>query len=244
VSVLPFEGTHPILFGGARVVDGTRIRDGYLARPDVAGSHSVVVLVPPIAGLTSGVKDLCRRIARHGIAAFAMDPYRGKGPGRRGTADEAAAAYAAASDARAARDLDGTVRWLRSPGTEWADPDRVGLLGIGTGGRWALLAAADLPIRALAVCYSPLGLVPDREGTALEAIGDVAVPLLGIYGRADATAPATEVTAAREAQPRSEWVIYEEAGHDFLDDGGDTYDAAAAKDAIERLVAFFQGTLR
>ncbi len=239
MSVLPFEGTHPILFGAARMADGTRIRDGYLCRPDLAGSYANVVLVPSMAGITSGVKDLCRRIARYGIAVVAMDPHRGDGPGRGASDDEVAAAYADASDSRVASDLEGVVRWLRSPGTEWADPDRIGLLGLGTGGRWALLSAAQLPIRAVAVCYSPLGPVAERDGAAHDAVAGLDVPLLGLYGRDDQTAPAADVAAARATQPRSEWVIYEDTDHGFLDDGRETYDPIAAKDALERLVKFF-----
>ena len=180
MSVLPFEGTHLILFGDVRIADGSRIRDAYLARPDLAGSYASVVLVPPKAGVTSGVKDLCRRIARHGIAVVAMDPYRGAVPGRGATAEQIEEAFAATSDGRVGRDLAGVVRWLRSPGTEWADPERIGLLGLGTGGRWVLLNAADLPVGAVAVCYSPL----DDVGPAIEALTE---PLLGIYGRADET---------------------------------------------------------
>ncbi len=236
MSVMPHEGTHLILFGSVRMTAGTRIHEGYLSRPDLGGAYATVAIVPTIAGITSGVKDLCRRIARHGIAVVAMDPYRGSGPGRRAGVEDVAAAHAKVPAGRTARDLGAVVRWLRSPGTEWADPERIGVLGLGTGGRTAVVAAPDAGVRAVAVCYSPLG-------DALDAVAELSVPLLGIYGREDETVDAAVVTEARAAQPISEWVIYEDAGHDFLDDGGATYEPSAANDALDRIVAFFDRTL-
>jgi dienelactone hydrolase len=88
------------LYGSTTYAAGTRTHRGYLARPDVAGSFAVAVL---LGRITSGSKELCRQLARRGVVAVAMDWQQ---PG-------------------AARDL---MRWISAPGTPWADPARVGIV--------------------------------------------------------------------------------------------------------------------
>ena len=71
MSVLSFEGTHPILYGTATLTAGVRHARGYLARPDLEGAFPGVLVVN--ADLGSAQKDLCRMLARHGYAALAPD---------------------------------------------------------------------------------------------------------------------------------------------------------------------------
>lgn len=237
MSVLKGEdGTHVILYGSTAYPARARSVPCYLARPDLAGSYTAVLVVPPAEGITSSLKDLCRRLARHGLAALVPDLYRGSGPGRRASAEEVAAAVGQLTDRRVLADLDGAADFLRRPGTEWADPHRLGVLGIGTGGRWAVLAAAGDPsLRAVVLAYAPLA-------GALDAVGELTVPLLGLYGKDDEEAIA-DVPEAHRRHPGSEWAMYDGVGSGFLDDAGDAYDPAAAKDAEGRLVAFFAARL-
>jgi dienelactone hydrolase len=100
MSVLPGEGSYVILYGSTAFSAGTRTHNGYVARPDVAGSFPVAML---LGAVTSGTKELCRQLARRGFAAVAM---HWRQPGE-------------------ARDL---MRWISAPGTPWADPERVGVI--------------------------------------------------------------------------------------------------------------------
>lgn len=239
MSVLPGEGTHPILYGSARLSARSQIHSGYLARPDLTGSYSTVVIVPPAQGITSGLKALSRRIARRGVAVVAYDSYRGKGPGRDAAADEVAAAYVELSDARVLADLEDVHRFLRGPSTEWADPDRLGLFGIGAGGRLAVLSARQQPtIGAVVVAYAPLLDDPGRVHQAASALSELTTPLLGLHGKADELVPVDQAMSARELNPGTEWVLYQDGHHDFLDDGAPGYDEAVAADAVDRIVAF------
>ncbi len=233
MSVLPGEGTHDILYGSTGFAARTRILPGYLARPDLAGSHPAVVLVPPPAGITSSVKDLCRRLGRRGLAVAAPDLYRGAGPKRGASAADVDAALADLTARRVLADLDAVLAFLRRPGTEWADPRRIGVIGMGRSGRWAIDAVRDnSEVRALALAYVPLA-------GALDVLPQLGVSVLGLYGRADEIAPAEDAASARGRLPASQWVIYEGVDHGFLDDAGETYDPAAASDAIDRLASFF-----
>lgn len=71
VTVLSFEGTHPILYGTATLTAGVHHARGYLARPDLKGAFPGVLVVD--AQLGSAHKNLCRMLARHGYAALAPD---------------------------------------------------------------------------------------------------------------------------------------------------------------------------
>ncbi len=234
MSVLPGEGTHVILYGSTSFPTRSAHLPAYLARPDLAGSYPAIVTVPAADGVTSSIKDVARRLARHGLAVLVLDPYRGEGPGRRATAEERAAAFARLDDRRVLADLDAGLAYLRRPGTDWADPARLGMLGIGAGGRWVLRSAGEERVRAVAIASTPLAGLEDAS---------VRAPLLGLYGRDDEAVGADEVAAAHARIPQSEWVLYDGVGGGFLDDGSDGYDPEAAEDALERLVEFYTARL-
>lgn len=243
MSVLPGEGTHVILYGSTRIAARTQIHNGYLARPDLVGAYPTIVVVPDAAGVTSGVKDLARRLARHGLAVLALDLYRGDGPAR-GDAAAAMAAYDSLPDGRAISDLGDIYRNLAAPGTEWADASALGLLGIGVGGRLAILSAVNNDaIAAVAVAYAPLMNDEGRSTQASEVIAQLSVPLLGLQGKLDEVVEESQAVEARSLLPRSEWAFYPAGGHGFLDVSGDGYDEAITADAVERLVAFYLSAL-
>ena len=234
----------PILFGSVSLPARTRVNEGYLARPDLRGSYPTIVVVSPAWGITSSVTYLCRQVARHGFAVVAPDLYRGDRPSRDVSPEEALARWEKISPRRIEGDLDDTVRFLRSPGTEWSDPDRIGVLGAGIGGHAVVASAPRLGARSVALCYPPLGAGAGTHGRALvELIAEVKVPVLGIFGRDDDTVDLDLLPIARERAPRAEWVLYGGVGHGFLDDDRDGYDPVAAPDAVSRVLHFFRDTL-
>lgn len=74
MSVLKGEGTTVILYGSTSVSTGSRHFPGYLARPDLIGEWPTVVVTSPSYDAASSINDICRLIARHGIAAVAPGP--------------------------------------------------------------------------------------------------------------------------------------------------------------------------
>ena len=118
MSVLAGEGSHVILYGSTTFTVRTRSHSGYLARPDMAGSHAVAVA---LGDVTPGMKDLCRQLARRGLAAVAVDPSR----------------------AGAVADV---AKWISAPGTPWADSARVGVIVTQDGTVPAAAAAASRSI--------------------------------------------------------------------------------------------------
>ncbi len=229
MSVLKGEGKVPILYGTTSVSVGPVIRTAYLARPDLAGEWPTVIVAAPVWGVTPAVKDLCRRLARRGLAAIAPDVYDGERPARSADREAAESAHGALGDERVSGDIEIVASFVTNPAGFWSSAEYgFGVLGLGAGGPHALRAVRDGAGAAICLAYSPLAAgVP------------VAVPLLGIYGRDDDVVPVDDVLAYRAVAPHGEFVIYEGVGHDFLDDSADGYAPGAAADALERMTEFF-----
>jgi carboxymethylenebutenolidase len=223
MSVLQGEGTHPILYGSYPLPAGRHL-PAYLARPDAAGSFPASIVAHGAWGLTPSVKAAARRLARHGVAAVCPDLYRGNPPAT-GDLDEAVAEFGSLPEGRAAADLRDA--WRNATLLDWTSP--ASLLAYGSGGRVALDSAPLLPGLGAMVLM----------GTPLDAgsLGDIEVPLLGVYG-GDAAAAVKE---ARDAAGHGEFTVYREAGDEFWDEGRPGYDGEAAEHAYERIVGFLLG---
>ncbi|HKY46512.1 MAG TPA: dienelactone hydrolase family protein [Acidimicrobiia bacterium] len=246
MAVLPHEGTFSIMYGTFRVPIGSGYRPGYLSRPDEAGRFPVVLAFPGLGGLKSYQKDLCRRLARRGFACLAIDLYPGQMEADQGIGpfDDGLAAYASQSDRVISSDIDEAHEFLESEDVFWAIPDRCGVLGIDVGGRFALIAAATRPwARAAVVISTPLTGDEDREYQVADLLNHVAVPVLGLYGAADPLIAPETVDAAQDRNRNGQWLLYDGAGHDLIDDASPEYDPAAAADAETRITQFFQATL-
>ena len=237
MAVLTHEGTHPILYGGWPIPIGAGHRTGYISRPDGAGKFPVVLVLPSLDGLTSFEKDLCRRLARNGLAAIAIDFYREQH-------GDPVDSYNSLADSRAVTDLDEVHEFVISDDVDWAISGGTGVLGIDVGGRFALVAAATRPwVRSLALAYTPLTGDDDRSYQVADYLGSLPVPVLGLYGMEDEHINTSTVDEAQRRNDHGQWLLYEEAGHGFLNINGDGYHPSAADDAMTRIVAFFRATL-
>ena len=67
--------------------------------------------------------------------------------------------------------------------------------------------------------------------------------MLGLYGAEDELIDTGTVDEAQRRNASGQWLLYEGAGHGFLDIEGENYHADAAADAAQRLIQFFAATL-
>lgn len=240
VAVLPHEGTYSVMYGNLPVPVGSGYRRGYLARPDQAGRFPVVVICPDINGVSAHEKTVARRLARNGIAALAIDFYAEQPADE----DAALASYHALSDAEALRTVGEVYDYLRSEDIDWAQTERVGVLGLDVGGRFALIAGAHRAwVGAAAVVYAPLTGDEERRFPVADMLDHLPVPVLGLYGADDELIATETVDEAQNRNQAGTWLLYEGAGHGFLDEVGPGYDVSATEDAIARLVEFFGRSL-
>ncbi len=122
----------------------------------------------------------------------------------------------------------------------------VALLGLSLGGHIAYLAATELPATHLIALYpgwltnTDIGL--SRPEPTITLTPKITARTLILIGDADHAVSGEERTvverALTDAGVEHEVVVYPGVPHGFLCDRRDTYDAAAAADAWERIDAF------
>ncbi len=236
MAVLSHEGTYSILYGPWPLPIGSAHRTGYIARPDKAGVFPVVLVLPTLDGLTSFEKDLCRRLARNGIVGIAVDFYRSD--------DDPLDAYNEISDSRAITDLDEVYEFIISEDVDWAIGEGVGIFGADIGGRFALMAASRRDwARSAIVAYTPLTGDEEREFQVADSLEHLPIPVLGLYGASDDLIDIASVDEAQRRNGHGQWLLFDGAGHGFLDVEHENFEPSAAEDAQARILAFFKATL-
>lgn len=240
MATLPHEGTYSVIYGDLTVSVGSGYRGGYLARPDQAGRWPVVVVVHDLDGLGAHEKYVARRLARKGLAVVCVGLYTEKPE----SADAGLLAYNSITDGQALRVLDEAHEYLSSDDIDWAHTDRIGMLGLDVGGRFALITSAHRSwVGSLAIAYTPLTGDEQRDFPVADMLNHLATPLLGLYGTDDDLIDAASVDEAQSRNPSGQWLLYQGVGHGFLDEVGPGFDAASFEDAIVRLSDFFTRTL-
>lgn len=209
--------------------------DAILARPKTGGPCPTVIVIHENMGIdpnndTAGphFNDLARRLARQGFVAVAPNLYqRGGGP--------------EANPARQVNaDLKALFSWLQSQA--YVKSNGIGCVGFCWGGGVSVNAAISNPDMDAAVIF--YGRNPDP----IDDVARLTCPVIGFYGQADeritSGVPALEAAMKKHGK-RFESKIYPGAQHAFFNERkSDRHDAAAAADAWERTLAFYNEHLR
>jgi carboxymethylenebutenolidase len=221
--------------------DGVRV-EGIHARPDGEPTRGLV-LIPDIMGVRPLFDDMCRRLATHGIAVLAVEPWARLTPAQRASMDPPAR-MAIAKDRRdevQLGDLEAASEWLG----EHDGVGRIAVLGFCMGGMYSLKASALGRFDRAVAFYGMLRVPDDWRGPgqtdALELLTD-ACPTLAIFGGNDALIPASDIDALRaiwQGHDEHEIVVYPEGEHGFAHDPDrPTHRADDTADAWRRVLAF------
>ncbi len=218
----------------------------YRAMPESGGPFPTIVVIHEIFGVHEHIKDICRRLAKARCFAVAPALYARQG-------DPSAVAdiptvirniVAKVPDAEVASDIDATLAWAKRQ--KPPDARRLGVTGFCWGGRQTWLYAVHNPqVKAAVAWYGPLAGAADplRPKPVLEAVKDLRVPVLGLYGGADQSIPASDVEKLRAelkaVNNPSEIVLYPDAPHGFNADYRASYRPQAAQDGWQRMLAWF-----
>ena len=201
---------------------------GYRAEPQGKPKGGLVV-IQEIFGVNHHIRNVCDRFATHGYVALAPAVFdrieRNFECGY--SADEIAHArtFIAKIDWDAMmRDTAAAIETVTSVG-------KVGIVGYCMGGSVAFLAAAKLGGVSAAVGY---------YGGQIAKNADLKpkVPTQLHFGDQDQSIPMSDVEIVRQKRPECETYVYH-AGHGFGCDERASYDAASAKLAMERTLAWF-----
>ena len=211
--------------------------NAYLARPAAAGASRLpmVLVVHENRGLNPHIEDVTRRLALEGFMALAPDALTPLG-GYPGDEDKARETFAKLDQTKTRADFLASAQWLR----QRADGDgKLGVVGFCYGGGMSHWLATQLPeLRAAVPFY---GNSPD-PAQAAQVKAPLLVHLAAVDERINAAWPAYEA-ALRAAGVPFEVHHYAGTQHGFHNDTTPRYDAAAAKLAWDRTVAFFKAKL-
>lgn len=217
--------------------NGSGQMKAYVARPaNVAGKLPAVLVVHENRGLNPHIEDIARRLAVDGYLAFAPDALTPLG-GYPGDEDKARSLFAQLDQTRTRQDFLAAAAVLKARPDS---TDRMGVVGFCYGGGMAHFLATQLPDLAAAVPF--YGNHPPAEDAA-----KVKAPLLihfaAVDERINAAWPAYEA-ALKAAGVRYTAHQYPGTQHGFHNDTTPRFDAAAARLAWDRTLAFFASTLR
>jgi dienelactone hydrolase len=226
------------MYGTYSTPAASAYRSDYLARPDAVGCFPVVLIIRDAGAISSHIKSVARFLARRGVAVLAMNMAPAETGGNHngiGPSD---------TDIDVLAQLDETYRFLAAEDVEWSLTEPVGILGIESGGRLAVMAAVLRRwVGPVGVVYSPLVGDEDRRYPVGRQLGRLSGPVLGIYAAEDERIPAASVDSAQTTNPHGQWLLYENVSHGFMNENHSNYNEAAAKDALARLAGFFSASL-
>jgi carboxymethylenebutenolidase len=210
---------------------------GYLVRPAGDAKLPVVLVIHENRGLNPYIQDVARRLAVANFIAFAPDGLSTLG-GYPGDEEKAVAMFGQLDRAKVMEDMAASAAWLK------ARPDSTGKLGAvgfcfggGVVNQLAVRMGGDL---AAGVPF--YGAQPKPEDAA-----KIKAPINAQYGELDTRInegwPAFD-KALTDAGVPHEGHIYKAANHGFHNDSTPRYDEAAAKQAWDRTLAWFNKYLR
>ena len=192
------------------------------ARPD-GMPRAGVVLHPDIGGLRPLFDDMARRLATHGLAVCAVEPFAGVAESRAGDDRAAIRARRGISTTRS------SSRCCRArPICSWSKTTCRGscVLGFCMGGHYTFKAAASDRFDAAVVVLRDAAHARRLEGPgphdrAARRSPTQMCPTLAIFGSVDPWTPAADIDALRAAwsdRPDCEIVVVEGADHGFVHD--------------------------
>ncbi|HVD60184.1 MAG TPA: dienelactone hydrolase family protein [Gemmatimonadaceae bacterium] len=210
---------------------------GYFVRPSKpAGKLPGVLVIHENRGLNPHIEDVARRFALENFVAFAPDALFPLG-GYPGDEDKAREVFPKLDQAKTREDFVAAFNFLKArPETT----GKVGAVGFCYGGGMVNYLATRLSDLAAGVAF--YGSAPD-----LADVPKIKAPLMiqsaEVDDRINASWPAFE-EALKAAHVRYERFLYPGTQHGFHNDTTPRYDAAAAKLAWERTIAFFNKNVR
>lgn len=205
----------------------------YVARPD-EDNGKVVIVIQEYWGLNDHIKDIANRYAAEGFTAIAPDLYRGK---LAKDPEEAGKMMENLGSEDGLNIIESAMEMAR----EKYEIETFGITGFCMGGTYALLAACKLDgLKAAAPFYGDIPEEFDLKG--------LKCPVLFISGKKDKWINPEKVgeleRIAKENYLPVESVKYE-ADHAFFNNTRpEVYDEEAAKDAWEKVIAFFNENLK
>jgi carboxymethylenebutenolidase len=223
----------------------------YVARPAGDEPRPGIVVAHHLPGWDEFHREFSDRLARHGYTVICPNLYDRFG---QGTPDDVAAkvrAEGGVADDSVVADCAAALAWLKALPTS---NGQVGIIGMCSGGRHALLAGSRVPgFDAVAdlwgggVIASPEELSPARPVAVIDYTEELAAPLLGLFGNDDRHPTPAQVDRHEAELDRLgkdyEFYRYDGAGHGFFYYHTPMYRPEQAMNGWEKVFGFFSRQL-
>ena len=230
---------------------GDRIH-AYLSRPLGVGPYPSIVLIPHMPGWDEFNKEVARRFTHHGYITICPNIYERYGHGLPDDIAVKAREDGGVSDESVMDDCEGMLTYLKSLPYS---TDKVGIIGMCSGGRHAFLAGCSIQgFSAVADCWgggvvmSEEMLSSARPKAPIDLIENLNAPLIGIFGNDDVAPTAEQVDLHEQALKKYnkdyEFYRYDDAGHAFWNYTRDSYRATQTMDSWEKVMSFFEKHLK
>jgi carboxymethylenebutenolidase len=221
----------------------------YYAKPKGKTDLPVILVVQEIFGVHEYIKDTCRRFAKQGYLALAVELFQRQGDASKfpEIADVIKNVVSKVPDAQVMSDLDAGVAWAVKNG---GDAQKLAITGFCWGGRITWLYSAHNPmVKAGVAWYGRLGgatseLTPKNPHDIAAKLNG---PVLGLYGGADTGIPQNTVEEMREklqagssASKASQIIVYPDTPHAFHADYRPSYRKPVAEQAWTKCLAWLK----
>ena len=231
--------------------DGKDIH-AYYSHPLHVESSPGLVLIPHMPGWDEYCRETARRFSEHGYSVLCPNIYEDYGEG---TPSEVAAnvrAQGGVHDDSVMEDCASALSFLRH---QPSSNDKVGVIGMCSGGRHTFLAACTLEgVDAAVDCWgggvvaSPEQLSEARPVAPIDYAENLSCPLIGIFGNDDHSPNPDEVDALeaklKELGKEYEFYRYDGAGHGIWYYDKKLYRVDAAMDSFNKVLAFLDQHLK
>jgi carboxymethylenebutenolidase len=214
----------------------TPILNAYESKPEGNGPFPTIILFMHAYGIDDPMKKVCDDLAAEGFYALGGDSYLN------GTFN-----FQNRSEDAINQSFQVLSHWVVN--NNLVDQTKIGAIGFCMGGRHAYLANANTDLFKAVVAYYGFPHRGQEEHTIPQnRISDFTAPVLSIFGSEDKGIPKEAVAAYRQASEgessshRS--VVYEGAGHGFLNPYSPNHHAEASEDAWKQTLDHFKKYLK
>jgi dienelactone hydrolase len=211
--------------------------NSYLVKPSGDGPYPAILFLHDRFGLTTNIRALADTLALRGYVVLCVDMFRGD---RTSDIAQARTFLELVNDDNALASIGSCWRWLLADSI--ASNFRIGVMGIGYGGKMALRALATESTLRAGVLWYPTDLPADTLLTR------IAAPLLILYASPTVDKPSAqaEMMSQRLMQQgvRSESLIIKGDDGFASPFNGAAYSAAATNDAFRTSLSFLDRRLK
>lgn len=227
--------------------------DAFAVCPEESGRYPAIILYMDAPGIREELRDMARRIAKHGYYCLLPDLYYRLGRLRFDIPRRNAAmsvvirgAMTSLTNAAVAEDTRGMIAFL--DGQEQVKPGPLGCVGHCMSGSFVTTVAAQFPRMKAAASLYGVDLVTDKEDSPHRLLDRVEGELYFGFAEIDPSVPETVVPELRAALDKAGTTYrletYPAVHHGFCFAGRPDYDADAAERAWTTLLDLWDRNLK